>query len=74
MEVEVSNKLFPLILVLVFVLSLLFSGCDKNPNANLTTTSTPQISNIIDDIQPDEVNPDNIKDTDIPGQTEPTLP
>jgi hypothetical protein len=70
-EAEVPKILFPLLLVLVFVLSLLFSGCDDD---NITTTTTPKITNVIDDIQPDEINLDNIKDTDLPGQTEPTLP
>jgi hypothetical protein len=60
-------------LVLVFALSLLFSGCD-NDKTTTTTTTTPKITDVIDDIQPDEINLDNIKDTDLPGQNEPTLP
>jgi hypothetical protein len=67
----VSKKLYPLMLILVFALSMLFSGCDDD---TITTTTTPKITDIINDIQPDEINLDNIKDADIPGQTEPTLP
>jgi hypothetical protein len=67
----VFKKLFPLMLILVFALSLLFYGCD---NKDKTLTTTTKVTNVIDDIQPDEVNLDNIKTTDLPGQTEPTLP
>jgi hypothetical protein len=64
MEAEVSKIQFPLMMILVFALSGLFYGCHGD---NPTTTATPKITDVIDDIQPDEVNLDAAMNATLPG-------
>ena len=57
------KKLFPLLLIVVCALSLLLSGCDNDK----TTTTTPNIKDIINDIQPDEVDLNAAMNATLPG-------
>jgi hypothetical protein len=64
-EAEVSKILYPLMLILVIVMSMLFTGCDGDKTT--ITTTTPKITDVIDDIQPDEVNLDAANNATLPG-------
>jgi hypothetical protein len=59
----VFKKLFLLLLIVVCALSLLLSGCDIDK----TTTTTPNIKDIINDIQLDEVDLNAAMNATLPG-------
>jgi hypothetical protein len=63
MEVNVFKKLLPLIYIMIFVLVAVLTGCgpDKTP------TPSPKVTDVIGDIQPDEVDLDAAMNATLPG-------
>jgi hypothetical protein len=61
------KKILTLMIGLLVVLVPLFSGCGPDSNKDNTPTPTPNITDVINDIQPDEINLDAAMNATLPG-------
>ena len=63
------KKILSLVIIMLFLLAPVLSGCGGNPTGqeNAVPSTTPNVTDVINDIQPDEVNLDAAENVTLPG-------
>jgi hypothetical protein len=63
----VIKKILSLATILLFLLAPVVSGCGPDSNENTTPSPSPKVTDVIGDIQPDEVDLDAAMNATLPG-------
>ena len=63
------KKILSLVIIMLFLLVPVLSGCGGNPGSggNTSPSVAPNVTDVINDIQPDEVNLDAAENATLPG-------